>query len=227
MINDFFVRGQIDRLIKQDNQYVVIDFKYTEGSDETMQSYLFQLKTYALAASKMTNQFVGQTEIHLLKAWRSNEAYYRKKYAGWKRIKSFVEWVKFKALDLIWGNGESAYKLIRAALFILVVISLYDVLMFRDPQDLGSYKQAFFDSPQILLGTLSPEPYSSGSLTVILFMRLVLFGLAVSSTKCKKCSVMLPKIKCVWREQLRRTFEPERFAWTSVQFPRNRIQLFL
>src|SRR3989338_8106599 len=50
---------------------------------------------------------------------------------------------------------------------------------------------------------------------------------AVSSTKCKKCSVMLPKIKCVWREQLRRTFEHERFAWTSVQFPRNRIQLFL
>ena len=67
LINDFFVRGQMDRLIKQDNQYVVIDFKYTEGSDETMQSYLFQLKTYALAASKMTNQFVGQTKIHLLK----------------------------------------------------------------------------------------------------------------------------------------------------------------
>ena len=68
LINDFFVRGQIDRLIKQDNQYVVIDFKYTKGSDhESMQSYFFQLKTYALAASKMTNQFVTQTEIHLLK----------------------------------------------------------------------------------------------------------------------------------------------------------------
>ena len=50
---------------------------------------------------------------------------------------------------------------------------------------------------------------------------------AVSSTKCKKRSVMLLKIKCVWREQLRRTFEPERFTWTRVQFPRNRIQLFL
>ena len=134
----------------------------------------------ALAANKAMGVELQATEIHLLKAWRSNEAYYRKKYAGWKRIKSFVEWVKFKALDLIWGNGESAYKLIRAALFILVVISLYDVLMFRDPQDLGSYKQAFFDSPQILLGTLSPEPYSSASLTVILFMRLVLFGFFMS-----------------------------------------------
>jgi hypothetical protein len=134
----------------------------------------------ALSANKAMGVELQASEIHLFKAWNSNETYYRKKYAGWKRIKSFVEWIKFKALDLIWGNGESAYKLIRAALFVLVLISLYDVVMFKNPQALNSYKQALFDSPQILLGTLSPEYYSSASLTVILILRLVLFGFFMS-----------------------------------------------
>ena len=31
---------------------------------------------------------------------------------------------------------------------------------------------------------------------------------AVSRLKCKNCSMMLPKIKCIWREQLGRAFEP-------------------
>jgi hypothetical protein len=33
------------------------------------------------------------------------------------------------------------------------------------------------------------------------------FERAVSSTKCKKGSVMLPKVKGIWHEQLHRTFE--------------------
>jgi len=134
----------------------------------------------AISANKAMEVELQATETHLYKAWQSNESYYRKKYAGWKKFWVFVEWVEFKALDLIWGNGESAFKLIRVALFILVLISLYDVLMFRDPQVLRNYMQAFFDSPQILLGTMSPENYSSASLTVILFVRLVLFGFFMS-----------------------------------------------
>jgi hypothetical protein len=32
--------------------------------------------------------------------------------------------------------------------------------------------------------------------------------MAVSRFKCKKCSMMLPKIKCGWSEHLSRAFEP-------------------
>lgn len=134
----------------------------------------------AVSANKAMGVELQASEVHFYKAWRSNESYYRKKYAGWNRAKAFFEWFKFKALDLVWGNGESAFKLIRATLVVLIVISLYDVLRFRDTQVLVSYTQAFFDSPQILLGTLSPVHYSSASLTVILFARLVLFGFFMS-----------------------------------------------
>lgn len=130
----------------------------------------------AASANKAMSIELQASEDHLFKAWRSKESYYRKKYAGWNRVKVFGEWVKFKMLDLVWGNGESAYKLLRAALFVLLFIALYDVLKFRDAQALGSYTQAIVESPQILLGTLSPVEYSKGYLASILFLRLVLFG---------------------------------------------------
>lgn len=134
----------------------------------------------AASANKAMGVELSATELHLYKAWRSKESYYRSKYKGWKRVKALLEWLEFKVLDLVWGNGESAFKLIRAAIFVLAIISLYDVFMFRDPQVLGNYTHAFFESPQILLGTLTPKDYSSASLTVILFVRLVLFGFFMS-----------------------------------------------
>jgi len=43
----------------------------------------------------------------------------------------------------------------------------------------------------------------------VLFMKMGSINLAVSSSKCKKSSVMLPIVKRVRREQLCRTFEPQ------------------
>jgi hypothetical protein len=133
-----------------------------------------------LGDAKSVNKAMGvelqATEVHLHKAWRSNESYYRRKYARLKRAKALAEWVEFKALDLIWGNGESALKLLRAVLLAVVLMSLVDVVNFRDPQRVGSYVQAFIEAPQILLGTLSPTYYSSSYLTAILLVRLVALG---------------------------------------------------
>ena len=50
---------------------------------------------------------------------------------------------------------------------------------------------------------------------------------AVSMTKCKKRSMMLPEIERIRGEQLCGTFEAQRLAWPSIQLPGNRIQLFL
>jgi len=90
----------------------------------------------AVSANKAMEVELQATETHLHKAWKSKESYYRKKYTGWKQFGAFVEWVEFKALDLIWGNGESACKLIKVALYVLVLISLYDVLIRRCLQSL-------------------------------------------------------------------------------------------
>ena len=53
------------------------------------------------------------------------------------------------------------------------------------------------------------------------------FDWAVSMTKRKKRSMMLPEIKSVRSEQFGRTLEAQRLAWPGVQFPGNRIQFFL
>lgn len=133
-----------------------------------------------LGEAKSVNKAIGvelqATEVHLHKAWKSNESYYRKKYSGWKRAKAFVEWTKFKALDLIWGNGESVLKLLRATLLVLFLMSLIDVLGFRDPQHLDSYTKAFLEAPQVFLGTLSPSHYPSEYLAAVLFIRLIAIG---------------------------------------------------
>lgn len=120
------------------------------------------------------------TKVHLHKAWNSNESYYRKKYSGWKRAKALFDWIEFQTLDFIWGNGESALKLIRATIVLLLAMAITDVLAFHDPQRLGDYFIAFINSPQILLGVLTPPHYAGWYLTAIVFLRLVLFAFFMS-----------------------------------------------
>lgn len=134
----------------------------------------------AKSVNKAIEVELQATEIHLYKTWHSNESYYRKKYKGWNRVKAFVQWISFKFLDFIWGNGESLWKLLRATLILFALMTIFDVFQFRDPHLIGSYIQSFFDAPQIFLGTLSPSNYSSIYLTVILFIRLVAFGFFMS-----------------------------------------------
>jgi len=134
----------------------------------------------AKAANKSIGVELQATGLHLYKAWRSNESYYRKKYAGWRRVSTFFEWTGFKILDFIWGNGESAIKLLRATLLVFLVMCLIDANAFRDPHSVDSYIQALAKAPQVFLGTLSPTYYPSWYLTVILFVRLLAFGFFMS-----------------------------------------------
>jgi hypothetical protein len=113
------------------------------------------------------------TEIHLRKAWKSNESHYRKKYVGVDRLKMLLEWLRFKALDFVWGNGESALQLTRTVLAVFGIMTLVDVLRFKDPLALGSYGHSLLEMPQIFLGTLSPAHYSSGYLVFFTFVWLV------------------------------------------------------
>lgn len=107
----------------------------------------------AEAANKAIGVELEASKSHKWKTWRANEAYYRKKYSGVKRIEAFGSWLLFKILDWIWGNGESAAKLVRTSVAIFVVMALVDVFSFRDAGRVSNYFKAFGEAPQIFLGT--------------------------------------------------------------------------
>ncbi len=132
------------------------------------------------SANKAINIELQATENHLYKAWRSKESYYRKKYKGINRLKIFGEWIEFKLLDLIWGNGESTRKLCRTVLVTLLIITAIHVIGFDDPTLVKSYSAALLISPQIFLGVLEPPSYPKLYLTAILLVRLMMFGFFMS-----------------------------------------------
>ncbi|ELF1354384.1 pentapeptide repeat-containing protein [Vibrio cholerae] len=134
----------------------------------------------AKAANKAISIELQATEVHLYKAWRSKESYYRKKYKGVGRVSIFMEWLEFKLLDFIWGNGESTCKLFRAALLVLLSISIYDVFNYGDPNVVSNYWSSFIKSPQILFGVNDTRLYSGSFLALVFATRLVMFGFFMS-----------------------------------------------
>lgn len=134
----------------------------------------------AIAANKAMKVELQATEVHLRKAWHSNERYYRQKYQGLTRLKSFFEWLAFKSLDFIWGNGETAARLCRFVLIIFFGMALYDVLNFGDSQRLGSYASAVLTASEIFVGVLTPDYYPKWYLALITLIRLVAIGFFLS-----------------------------------------------
>jgi len=122
---------------------------------------------------------LAATAEHLYKSWNSNDRYYRMKYDGVKRVRAFVQWIKFRALDMVWGNGEKPVKLLYTTMVVLTVIALVDAVGYRDPRLVASYWRALCDSPSVFLGTRS-APLSLRVITAVTFARLVLLSLFVS-----------------------------------------------
>lgn len=134
----------------------------------------------AESANKAMNVELQAAELHLHKASFSNESYYRKKYRGWKRANSILKWIKFKTLDFIWGNGESAWKLLRTVLIAFFAMALIHVIAWDNPLLVTSYLNALLKAPQIFLGVISPDYYPRWYLTIIVFVRLVAMGFFMS-----------------------------------------------
>ncbi len=134
----------------------------------------------AISANKAIGIELRATEDHLFKGWKSKESYYRKKYRGFSRFEEFIKWVNFKSLDFLWGNGESTWKLFRTVFVILVSMSIYHVLANGNSNQISEYLSAFFLSPQILLGLVTPSSYLPSYLTILFVARLVLFGFFMS-----------------------------------------------
>ena len=125
----------------------------------------------AKSVNKAISVELEATEAHLRKAWKSNESYYRRKYGGIRRVTTFFEWLAFKTLDFLWGNGESPLKLVRAIAFALLVIAGIEADIVRE-----SYWHAALETLQVLIGAISPATYARGCAISVLCVRLVAFG---------------------------------------------------
>lgn len=134
----------------------------------------------AKSANKAISIELQATEDHLHKACKSKESYYRKKYKGLDRVKTYGEWLEFKLLDLIWGNGESSWKLCRTIIVVLLFITGIHTIFFGNPSLVNSYVDALLNSPQVFLGILKPSEYPKFYLTVIFLIRLIMFGFFMS-----------------------------------------------
>ena len=134
----------------------------------------------AHAANLAISVELQATETHLRKAWRSGETYYRLKYKSWRRARAYFEWLSFRLQDMVWGNGESIPKLIRSIVVILGIIGAYDVIKFGDLNAVHSYWHALAQSPEIFLGISSPANFPALAATVILSIRLIVFGALIS-----------------------------------------------
>lgn len=132
------------------------------------------------AANKAMIIELEATEAHLHKAWSSKESYYRKKYSGWRRVKACFEWLSFKLLDFVWGNGEYLSRLIRAVLVVLLAMTIFEVAAYDDPQRLGSYVSAFESSFAVFLGVLTPPLYAKWYLAIVTLVRLVAMSFFLS-----------------------------------------------
>jgi len=123
---------------------------------------------------------LSATEQHLKKIWHSNESYYRRKYRGEKRLFGFFQWLWFRILDFIWGNGESSYKLFRTGFLFWCLFTIYDVTYFGDLDTISSYTKSFLTMPEIFFGVTIPTQYPKWILSSIVMIRLVGFSLFLS-----------------------------------------------
>lgn len=140
----------------------------------------FQQQGDAVEVNKAIYLELEATKIHLKKSWYSSDEYYRKKYPGFKKVGKFGEWAIFSLLDFIWGNGESAAKLLRTVLVILLLISFWEIYKLPNANDMSLVMSSVLKSPSIFFGVANGSGYSDWATTLILFLRLVIFGLFMS-----------------------------------------------
>jgi hypothetical protein len=91
----------------------------------------------------------------------------------------FLKWLNFVVMDYIWGNGESTWKLVRAALVIMLLMSIIHIFTIKD-YSLVALSKAIGYVPQIFLGVEKPHNYAGSYLAFVTFLRLVLFGFFMS-----------------------------------------------
>jgi uncharacterized protein YjbI with pentapeptide repeats len=131
-----------------------------------------QIGDYA-AVNKAASIEVKLTGQHLYNAAYSRQAYYRSHYKGRARFIHALEHLRWKALDLLWGNGESIFKVIRSAIAVVLVTSY---LYMRDATGL-SFRDALFETIGHFWGVQYHTPMPAMYAVFLTATRFVVVGL--------------------------------------------------
>ena len=124
------------------------------------------------AVNKAASIEVSLTGQHLFNAAYSNQSYYRSKYKGWSRVSHAVCHAKWKALECLWGNGESLGRIAISGLVVIVVFAA--ISSWRSSQLL--WPDAFWIVATSFL-SFGPSPLENFYLVPLTVARFILLGL--------------------------------------------------
>ncbi len=125
------------------------------------------------AVNKAASLEVALTGQHLFNATYSKQSYYRSKYKGLSRIYSGLRHLRWKALDLLWGNGES---ILRVACSGAVFLLAWTVFLAWQTPDFG-WKEALSVGATAFWGVPSKMAVPDSYLAVLAAVRYLLVGL--------------------------------------------------
>lgn len=81
-----------------------------------------------VAVNKAASIEVKLTGQHLYNAAYSRQSYYRAKYKQQARFSHALQHLRWKFLDLLWGNGESIFRVLVAGLVVIIVAAIFYML---------------------------------------------------------------------------------------------------
>jgi hypothetical protein len=125
------------------------------------------------AVNKAASIEVKLTGQHLYNAAYSRQSYYRAKYKGNARLTHVLQHLCWKFLDLLWGNGESIFKVVRTGFVVIIVAAIfymYDIVGVSLPNALIEAFGHFWG-----VQYRGPMPMTYAVLLTVL--RYILFGL--------------------------------------------------
>lgn len=125
------------------------------------------------AANKAASIEVMLTGQHLFNAAYSKQSYYRSKYRGWSRARHALRHACWKALDLLWGNGESIVR--------ILIVGVFTVFLWAILVTWANPKFTFFHSLILVFkafwGVTQSHHLPGLQLALLTVARFVLFGL--------------------------------------------------
>lgn len=125
------------------------------------------------AVNKSASIEVKLTGEHLFQAAYSKQSHYRLKHKGWDRVLHGIRHAQWKALDILWGNGESLFRIIiSGTVFIFlsaIILATFDP-KFSFPMAVRSVAIGFWGIPT---SPIPPDFY----LVFLTIIRFTMFGL--------------------------------------------------
>jgi hypothetical protein len=125
------------------------------------------------AVNKAAAIEVKLTGRHLYNAAYSKQSYYRSKYKGRERAWYALSHAKWKALDLLWGNGESVSRVVAWAVIAMAVIGVALGFVYPD----RGVASAAGTAVSVFWGVRSQQDVHPALVVPATIVRFVLFGL--------------------------------------------------